>query len=210
LIYVLEHAIIFVLSIYRDNTSIFKCQHDDEVLLVNDVFQEDKIPILTVHSYLKIEMQFGKTMEQIRQQVEELLKEPLTPLHHHQRKKRLSTKQHTCTVLDFVIPTMYIPSTAFSDYINFRPVVPMSYNSGICGGLCYLSAPHASSAPYSILLHGLIRQQIVFDYGYVFAQSCIPIEFDPVHILGVAEGTVAVVSIDDMVVKTCGCADFAV
>ncbi len=206
-IYVLEHAIIFVLSVYRDNTSVLTCQHDDEVLIVNNLLEEDKIPILTVHSYLKIEMKLGKTMELIRQQVEVLQKGPPT---RYQRRKRHSTRGYACTVFDFVIPTMYIPSAAFSDYINFRPVFPVSYNSGICGGQCLLTAPHASSTPYSILLHGLIRQQIFSDYDYVFAQSCVPIEFDPIHILGVATGTVAVVSIDDMVIKTCSCADFAI
>ena len=88
--------------------------------------------------------------------------------------------------------------------------LPMSYNAGICGGICNHNQPSVDFSKHAPFIHVLLSSVPSFKerQGLTVTQCCVPVNYKPLTLLYVAaEEEIVIQTFPDMILDTCDCID---
>lgn len=174
-----------------------------EVNFVHDGTTEDNTPLLVVYTY-------NPAIEKINYNALKSRTATTQQQATSERKRRNSdiTLAPACGKLDLTVKREEIGPALTEDLPLSKVVEPAQFNAGICGGQCSSTPPDLTFSNHAPVIHLLIPQEDFRGrHAYSYVQCCAPIRYRALEIMVQQKGSLAIVTLDDLIIDDCSCLD---
>ena len=179
----------------------------DRIRFYHQSDNEDKEPLLAVHSYDQIlnSIDYAKILDTVGQNKIDRRRRAIGDApSEHTVPRRSSDQTPLCDVISLNITSSEIPKREEDEEI----LLPTKYDAGICGGNCGNTMPQVQNLEHNVLIHMLQGLSEFHDrHGYHITRCCAPIKYAPLEVIVLPPCPKAAYSriIQNMKITQCEC-----